>query len=250
MWSVLPENKHNTAPRNPRVYASDMPTFTTDVRMEKVGDLFATSEGGEKADGREELMQGSGGGGPVEAVWWIKDVGMQWRVRGRAYVVAPDIDWAGRQGGKESSGVRTVKSALGERMRLLAGGKEKGEGGDDGAAGEAEGKREEWSWERELTAHFGNCSPGMRGSWRNPPPGRPTEGKEPEPGRELGQKVQDLHDSVARANFRVVVIKPDEVESVDLSDPATSRRMKYTFVVEKDQEGEQRGEWKAEELWP
>ncbi|KAI4279916.1 MAG: hypothetical protein L6R35_006000, partial [Caloplaca aegaea] len=35
MWSQLPENKHNTAPKNPRVYDSDMPTFTTDVRMQK-----------------------------------------------------------------------------------------------------------------------------------------------------------------------------------------------------------------------
>lgn len=225
-----------------------MPTFTTDVRMEKVGDLFATSEGGEKAAGREELMKGSGGGGAVEAVWWIKDVGMQWRVRGRGYIVGPDIDWVERQGGKASSGVRTVKNALGERMRVVHA------DGDDNNEGSEEKKkkqREEWSWERELTGHFGNCSPGMRGTWKNPPPGKPTEGKEPESGHELGQKVEDLDDSVARANFRVVVIKPDEVESVDLSDPAKARRMKYTFVVETGEDGEEkRGEWKVEELWP
>lgn len=71
--------------------------------------------------------------------------GTQWRIKGTAFVVAPDIE-----GGedKESSGVRTVKSEIGGRMRVV-------EDGED--------KEGEWSWGRELTAHFGNCSPGMRG---------------------------------------------------------------------------------------
>jgi pyridoxamine 5'-phosphate oxidase len=42
-WAELPENKHNDAERNPQIFASDCPTFTTDVRMEKVGQIFATS---------------------------------------------------------------------------------------------------------------------------------------------------------------------------------------------------------------
>lgn len=108
--------------------------------MQKVGQLFATSAG--KA-GSEEQVQGSGGGGPCEAVYWIKEKGMQWRIKGTAFVVAPDIE-----GGEESSGVRTVKSEVGGRMRVV-------EGGED--------KLGEWSWGRELTGHFGNCSPGMRG---------------------------------------------------------------------------------------
>lgn len=141
MWAELPENKHNTAPANPRVYGSDLPTFTTDVRMEKVGELFSTSAG--KAD-RAELLQGSGGGGPVEAVWWVKDKSVQWRVKGEAFVVhAGDIEEAA-----ESSGVRTVKSEVGKRMYVVEG---------------SEGKEGEWSWGREIVGHFGNCSPGMRG---------------------------------------------------------------------------------------
>lgn len=142
MWATLPDNPKNTAERNPHVYESDLPTFTSDVRMEKVGDLFASSEG--RAD-RPELTQGSGGGGPVEAVWWISEVGVQWRIRGRAYVVGPDIE---SEEGKGSSGVRTVKSQVGRRMRLTEEGK---------------GKENEWSWQKEVTGHFGNCSPGMRG---------------------------------------------------------------------------------------
>lgn len=88
------------------------------------------------------------------------------------------------------------------------------------------------------------------GSWKNPPPGTPTNGQEPDKDHQLGQKVQDLHDPIARENFRVVVIRPEEVEQLDISDPATARRWRYTFVVEKGQGREGKGEWKTEELWP
>jgi len=226
MWASLPSNKHNDAPRNPPLFDSDMPTFTTDVRMAKVGQIFASSAG--HAD-RDSQVQGSGGGGPVEAVWWIRDTGTQWRMKGEAFVVGEDIDDS--DGG---SGVRTVKSEVGRRMRRT----------------EGEGLENDWSWARELTAHFGNCSPGMRGSWKNPPPGQPTHGEEPDKEHQLGQKVQGLHDPIARANFRVVIIKPEEVEELDISDPVTARRKVYTFVVEKGQGSEGKGEWKMEETWP
>lgn len=122
--------------------------------MLKVPEVFATSSGqatetgGKSAQGPEERgqSQGSGGGGPVEAVWWVKDVMMQWRVKGEAFVVGEDIEGEG----KETSGVRTVKSEVGKRMRVVEG---------------MDGKEGEWSWGRELTGHFGNISPGMRGMW-------------------------------------------------------------------------------------
>lgn len=136
MWGELPENKHNDAPRNERIYESDMPAFTTDVRSEKVWDLFTTGDGHATKD---EQIQGSGGGGPVEAVWWIKETNTQWRIRGTAYVVGNDIEEEGAQ----SSGVRTVKSEIGARMRVV--------------------KEGDWSWATELTAHFGNLSPQSRG---------------------------------------------------------------------------------------
>lgn len=142
MWGSLPENKHNDAPRNPPIYTSDMPTFTTDVRMQKVGQIFASSSGHASSD---DQVQGSGGGGPVEAAFWIKETGTQWRIKGEAFVVGRDIDEG------ESSGVRTVKSEVGRRMRRTDG----------------EGSEQDWSWAKELTAHFGNCSPGMRGTFYN-----------------------------------------------------------------------------------
>jgi pyridoxamine 5'-phosphate oxidase len=144
-WTELPENKHNDAERNPNVFESDCPTFTTDVRMEKVGQIFGTGPGHAES---AEQTQGSGGGGPVEAVWWVEETGTQWRIKGRAFVVGNDIE-----GPEQSSGVRTVKSEVGKRMRVVDAGKE----GD-------------WSWTRELTASFGNQSPGIKGTTFNLPP--------------------------------------------------------------------------------
>ncbi len=138
MWGQIPENHHNQAPMNDRVFESDLPTFTSDVRMEKIPEIFASSAG----HGSASQSQGSGGGGPVEAVWWMKETMTQWRMKGEAYIIAPDIEGSG----EESSGVRTVKSELQKRMRTVK-----------------EGSEKDWSWNKELTAHFGNLSPGMRG---------------------------------------------------------------------------------------
>jgi pyridoxamine 5'-phosphate oxidase len=70
----------------------------------------------------------------------------------------------------------------------------------------------------------------------------------------LGQKVSDLNDETARRNFRVIIIKPDEVEQVDLSVPDRARRWKFTYVGSTGgctgERGEDVGEWKKEELWP
>lgn len=222
MWGQLPENKYNEAPRNEKVYESDMLTFTTDVRMSKVHEIFASSAGhGDVSPG-----QGSGGGGPVEAVFWIKNVMTQWRFKGEAYIIGPDIEGPG----EESSGSRIVKSSLGERMRVL---KEEAKGN--------------WSWQREVSAHFGNLSPVMRGSFKNPAPGTPVANS-PKKGEGLGQKVTGSleEDEVAKRNFRVVVIKADEVEQLDLTEPDKARRWKFTFVGAKSE----LGEWTKEELWP
>ena len=126
-WAELPPNEHNAAPKNERIYESDCPTLTTDVRMQKAFEVFASSAG--KADDRS-LVQGTGGGGPCEAVWWVKEEGfmVQWRVKGEAFVVGNDVE--GKE--EESSGVRTVKGEVGKWMRVVD-----------------EGKREGWSWERE-----------------------------------------------------------------------------------------------------
>lgn len=229
MWGETPSNKHYDGPSNARAYESDLPTFTTDVRMEKVGDLFASSPG----HGGVAQSQGSGGGGPVEAVFWIKDVMTQWRIRGTAFVVGPDIEGVG----EESSGVRTVKTRVGERMRVVD-----------------EAKKAEWSWATEATHQFGNLSPGMRGSFKNPVPGSPVSIPPSDKSLELGQQVTGLDDEASRRNFRVVIICPEEVEQLDLTEPDKARRWKFTYVGpdggKPGQRGADVGEWKKEELWP
>jgi hypothetical protein len=228
MFAELPPNHRNDREKNPHVYESDMPTFTTDVRTQKVLDLFSSSAG----HGDEGQCKGTGGGGPVEAAFWIKEVMTQWRIRGVAYLIGPDVE---DTVGDESSGVRTVKSELGKRMRIVPG---------------KEAAKHNWSWQRELDAQFGNLSPGMRGSFKNPPPGVPVgeqhEDIEMERQHALGMKAA-TDDKLALENFRVVVIVPNEVEAVDLTNPDQSRRWKYTFV--RGEEGSM-NEWKMQELWP
>jgi len=231
MWAELAEDERNAAPRNEHVYESDLLTFTTDVRMEKVPEVFATSPG----RGDASRGQGSGGGGPIEAVFWAKAAHTQWRIKGELYVVGPDIEGSG----EESSGVRTVKDKVGARMRVV---KEEGKQG--------------WSWKKEITGQFGNLAPMMRGSFKNPAPGTPVSIPLDDKRLGLGQKVTDLNDEVARQNFRVMIIVPERVEQIDLTDPAEGRRWAYTYIGPKggdidEQSGEKvMGDWKKIELWP
>ncbi|KAF5025816.1 hypothetical protein F66182_2149 [Fusarium sp. NRRL 66182] len=203
-WAEIPVNPKNQAPLNPSLYESDIITVTTDARMEKIPEL--------SPDGSH--VPQSGGGGPVEAVFWVEETQTQWRLRGRAYLLGQDID---------DPSASHVKQEVEKHMRRK---KE-----DDGSS---------WNWGKEVTAHFGNLSPGIRGSFRNPPPGTKREGK-PAPGLGLGQKVEDLDDEIARKNFRVLVIIPDEVDQVDLSDPADGKRWNYRLTG---------SSWEKNELWP
>lgn len=217
MWADLPLNSRNKAEMNKKVFESDLLTLTTDFRMTKIPGIFMSSE--ETGD-----TSMSGGGGPVEAVFWIKEVGVQWRFKGEGYVVGKDIDHV------TSKGARLVKKKVGERMRPI-------NGHDQG----------QWSWDRELTAHFGNLSPAMRGSFKNPIPGSPVSMKIDDPRLSLGQKVEDLQDEVARENFRVIIIVPSEVEKLDLSIPEKARRWRYSYIGSSKSDV---SEWETEELWP
>lgn len=157
MWADLPPNKHNEAERNPKAWISDCPTFTTDARMQKGSQLVASASaetngkrqgrGGGPLDGgaRSNSQDGleTGGGGAVEAVWWIKDEDImeQWRVKGTAWILGRDV------ANDDSADAKAARNALQARMR----------------EGEESEQKDKWSWDREITAHFGNVSPGMRG---------------------------------------------------------------------------------------
>lgn len=238
MWANLPVNPKNDAPLNPELFDSELLTFTTDVRMDKMPELWDDVPARPDQDGKTGghdggKLEGSGGGGPVEAVFWAKEPAVQWRVRGRAYVLGPDVE------GGEGEAQKT-KDLLRRRMRKSG-------------PQHATGQEGDWSWSREVTAHFGNLSPGMRGSFKNPPPGKPINLPVGD-GLELGQKVTTLDDEIARRNFRVVVIVPEEVDRCDLSDPARGRRWIYRFVGGAGEPeypgGHIEDGWEKVETWP
>ncbi|KAL1846168.1 hypothetical protein Daus18300_014331 [Diaporthe australafricana] len=240
MWASITWNDKNAAPRNPDVFESDCLTLTTDARMAKVPELFASGGGG---GGGDKTKSSSGGGGPVEAMFWVPETGTQWRVRGHAWVLAHD-DISDTS--DSSPGAKAARDAISARMRRT---KKTG-------SGEEEEKESEWSWEKEVVGQFGNLSPGMRGSFKNPPPGTP-RADGPGPGEGLGQKVGDelLGDEVARRNFRVVVVVPDEVDTWDGKDPENQRRWVYTFVGPDAKEATRPGGevvegWEKVEVWP
>ncbi|KAI1828136.1 pyridoxamine 5'-phosphate oxidase-domain-containing protein [Xylaria intraflava] len=264
LWASLPVNPKNEAPLNPPgVWESDLLTFTTDARMDKMEELWedgidldlrkgrgrgtdpgspTTMKVGEElweeglarmkgkttrdaVKSRVDKPKGSGGGAAVEAVFWAREPAVQWRVRGRAYVLGPDIE--------SSPEGREVIALLKSRMRRVS------------SPHPASSEEREWSFTREITAHFGNLSPLMRGTFRNPPPGRPVALPVEGEGLAMGQKVTDLDDPIARANFRVVVIVPDELDQADLSDPERGRRWVHSYVG-----GGQGREWETVEVWP
>lgn len=234
-WATLPPNKHNQLPKNPAIFESDCPVFTTDSRMTKTYDIFATSKG--KGD-LEQSRSGSGGGGPVEAVYWVKETRTQWRIKGKCWIVAADDIEGGAEA--QNSGTVTVKAQVGRYMRPI---------------GEHETQHNEWSWRREVDNNFENLNPLMRGSFENPPPGTPISEGAGE-GEKLGQKAGHLEDEkLARKNFRIAIITPEVVDRVDLSDPEKGKRWVYTLAEEAGGPGgpdssKPVGEWNVTELWP
>ena len=238
-WATLPENEHNKLDKNPEVYESDCPTFTTDARMEKTYHVFATGKG---KGSLEQSRSGTGGGGAVEAMFWFKETKTQWRIRGKCWIVAAD-DVEGGTDAAQNSGTVTVKAQAQRYMRLR-----------DGADESDKGK---WSWRQEVENTFENLSPAMRGSFKNPPPGQPlADGRDEKAGEELGQKAGHLADeALARKNFRVAIITPEQVEAVDLTDPAKATREIWTLAEDAGgpggpEQSDSLGEWDRVETWP
>lgn len=242
MFASLPVNPKNDAPLNPPAYESDLLTFTTDARMHKMPDLFGTSTA-------TSASLGSGGGSEVEAVFWPRETGTQWRLRGTAWILNADLDSkdASREGesaAEADTGAARVRTHLLSQLRARS----KEETNRAPVPKERQDKvvsdDEGWTFAREITAQFGNLSPGMRGTFKNPPPGTPKKAEDGDDA--LGQKVETLDDAEARANFRVVVVVPAEVDQTDLSDPQKPRR----WIYRKVDEGETSNKWEKVEVWP
>ncbi|KAJ6185618.1 hypothetical protein N7519_006919 [Penicillium mononematosum] len=173
---------------NPPSFESDLFTFTTDARMEKLSHLQSSEH-------------------EIEALFWLKEVSSQWRVKGKAFAI-------GNPRGECDEGEREARAAIRRELRLKP-------GTNSASAG--------WTFEHAVTKYFANHSPVMRGSFRAPPPGSPKRGDLPDSGLNPSLAVTDLYDNVARENFRVVGICPREVEKLDLSDRDHLRRWRWTL---------------------
>jgi len=163
LWAELKPHPQNPAPPQTGVFTSDMPTFTTDARMEKYSQVVAGS-----LPTLDLRLPQSGGGAQVEAVWFVASPQIQWRVRGRLFFLGPDID-----SDSEPSGVPRVRRELRKRMTRVRKG-DRDIGGVLTAGASASGHETlaqdtqtapSWVWSTEVTAHFGNLSPEMRGEF-------------------------------------------------------------------------------------
>ncbi|KFY13343.1 hypothetical protein V492_03331 [Pseudogymnoascus sp. VKM F-4246] len=95
---------------------------------------------------------------------------------------------------------------------------------------------DEWGWEGERDAYYGAMGKELKKGLAGPTPGEVSKGGEGE----------GFDEEKAKGNFRLVVVRPAEVECVDLTDPESSKRWIYTFV---ESDGG-KGAWKREELNP
>lgn len=102
--------------------------------MEKCGQIQPSGDAGKACE-------------RVECVFWAKDVMTQWRLKGKAFVIGGDR-------GEEAEG--RAREEIGRRLRRR---------NDDGGQEGVRPASPSWSWEKEVTAHFANMSPIMRGEW-------------------------------------------------------------------------------------
>ena len=106
---------------NPSVYESDMLTFTTDSRMEKLPQLESS-------------------GHAIEAVFWLKDLMTQWRIKGTAYAI-------GNPQGEDVEVERNSRQEIEKALRMTA----------------PDNDSSTWTWEKAVTKYFANHSPVARG---------------------------------------------------------------------------------------
>ncbi|KAL4758267.1 uncharacterized protein BDW70DRAFT_98644 [Aspergillus foveolatus] len=178
-------------------------------------DLFSIT-----TDARMKKMGQLADSDDVEGVFWFEEVSTQWRVRGKAIAIGNP-----ENGPEEKEARNTVRKAL--RVKE-----------------EGESDIKDWDWDRQVATYFANHSPVMRGTFKSPPPGTLRSEAPSDPRLKLNQQVEDLKDEVARANFRVLLICPQEMERLDFSNPDDVRRTNWALV------DAEKGEWKETELWP
>ena len=108
---------------NPPSFESDLFTFTTDARMEKLSQLQSSEQ-------------------EIEALFWLKEVSSQWRVKGKAFAI-------GNLRGEVDEREKEARTAIQRELRLK---------------GSTDSESASWSFEHAVTKYFANHSPVMRGT--------------------------------------------------------------------------------------
>ena len=84
----------------------------------------------------------------------------------------------------------------------------------------------EWMWEKERTRLWKSHKPGMRGSFRNPPPGSPLDAEKKKKLQmvELGADDDGPDAREAKERFSLVVLEVTDLEILDLDPPPVLHR--------------------------
>lgn len=171
---------------------SPCPTFTTDSRDNKVAHIFGKDETDRSLPGFDVFGRGSGGGGSVEAVYWLAKVKMQWRLRGKCHLITDGAGDDNLDSGQDNThdhqqrrqeGLTSSKAAI--RPHLVSSDHDSIQ--DDDSA-----------WEAEVQGYYQRLS-------------------------------REIQISFLRSSFTVGIIVPDEVEMMDLTDATVARRKIWKF---------------------
>ena len=199
---------------NPPLYESDCPTFITGARSNKGRDIYAAG-----LDQCRSQM-GSGGGAQVEILYWFRDLGVQWRIRGRCWLMSSE-DPRHEQGLSHlNQGIELARQAVYAYMRTTRIGvgapmeKEKGEGFETHITESEEEAR--WFWNEEIESYAATLDAKQRNGFE-------------------------------QSGFRVGIILPEAVERRD--EMKNCKNLWSLLDVEIDTAVNRR-EWVAVEAWP
>lgn len=120
---------------------SDLISFTTDERMDKV-DQMNTS------------------GGAVEALFYLRDISTQWRIKGRGCIFgAPGGEEGAGGSGQEQFREQEARREIGRRLRW------KDLSSTSDWNGDGDGHLQ-FGWEKAVTVYFANQTPVLRGNMK------------------------------------------------------------------------------------
>lgn len=166
----------------------------------------------------------------VELAWWMEGSQDQFRISGKARVVAPPDHSLSTVSGSETHSA--VIAALNQ------GGEAEREDGSDGL----DATSRSFDWEKKRREVFDDMKPGMKGTWVAPKaPGSPMASyDEPNSWRctipkweEIKTDEERKNYQIALGNFAMILIEPLQVDWVQLGEHPNRR----TLFTRKDEQG-------------